>query len=90
MTQVSYTQSHKPARLVVRDNEHVPHWVRAGRGLALIEFDVPDRADVPQWLSIDTEERGERSSKRTMVTLDEPAMRALYQHLKQRLEGDTP
>ena len=62
--------------LVMRNSEARPHWVRFGDGSAVIDLLANTGA---KWLSIDTTETRDdgKSSKRTMVTLDEPAVRAL-------------
>ncbi len=78
-------------RINVRN--HVPHWkVYGDRCTASVEFNLCVR-EGNVWLSMDTEERAEKSSKRTMLTLNEASTRALYALLHAHLkasEADTP
>lgn len=70
--------------LVLRDGNHTPHWVRFGEGSAVIDLSAHTGV---KWLSIDTTETRDdgKSSKRTMVTLDEQAVRALRDFCNQVL-----
>lgn len=63
--------------------DHRPHWKAYGSGHASVEFDLNPQAG---WLAIDTEEfsEGGKSSKRTMVTLEEEGARALHTLLSER------
>ncbi len=56
-----------------------PHWQSYGDGAALVRFEGTIAGIGPDvhWLSIDTTESGEKSSKRTMVTLDRPQIERL-------------
>ena len=63
--------------------EHTPHWRRPGQdthATASLQITTHDEA---KWVSLDTQEHGDRSSKRTMITLDEASGRALYNRLKE-------
>lgn len=64
---------------------HTPHWKTHGEGHAQIEFTTHDKAG---WVSMDAQEwsKDNKASKRTMLTLDEPAGRALYERLKAMYE----
>lgn len=61
---------------VLCDHEHRPSWVRFGEGRAVVDLSAHTGA---KWLSIDTTETRDdgKASKRTMVTLDEQAVRLL-------------
>lgn len=61
---------------VLRNADHRPSWVRFGEGSAVIDLWAHTGA---KWLSIDTTESRDdgKASKRTMVTLDEDAVREL-------------
>lgn len=75
------TRSDGPMHYIeVIQTDHTPHWQSYGGGSATIRFQTHDLA---KHLSIDTTERSARSnrSKRTMVTLEENAARALYERL---------
>lgn len=75
------------AELRIFHAEHTVHW-EVGRDrntCASVEF-KSHRAK--PWLSIDAHEQGRKSSKRTMVTLDENETRQLYSWLKSILEPD--
>jgi hypothetical protein len=64
---------------------HVPHWKTFGPGAAKVEFTTHDNAG---WISMDTTEWTEdhKSSKRTMLTLDEASGRQLFERLKAMYE----
>lgn len=60
--------------------EHTPHWKRYGAGHACLDITTHDTA---RWVSLDATEHSEggKSSKRTMLTLDEDSGRALLRQL---------
>lgn len=66
--------------------EHTPHWRLPGadtHATATLHVTTHDKA---KWVSLDTQEYGDRSNKRTMITLDETSGRALYDRLKELYE----
>lgn len=58
------------------NGDHRPHWVRTGMGRAVVDLSGHTEA---KWLSIDTIEHREdgKASKRTMVTLEQAAVKEL-------------
>jgi hypothetical protein len=90
--------TYKPTR---KDDEHrrkleltnpdkKPHWQVFGKGFASAVFEVNRQAG---WLTVDTTETavlGENKfhRKRTMITLDPAANRALYEMLRDHFEPD--
>lgn len=67
-------------RLRVFFKGHTPHWKRYGGGNAYLEVTTHDAA---KWVGLDATETAEESKaqKRTMLTLDEDAGRALLRQL---------
>ena len=66
------------SRLIIRD-DCTPSWQRYGKGFYSFEVDThKDRKD----LHLDIAEHGDKSSRRVMISLDEIATLALYNHLK--------
>lgn len=71
--------------LTIAFQGHLPHWKTFGEGHARIEIMTHDHAG---WISLDAQEwsQGGKTSKRTMLTLDEAGGRQLYERLKAMYE----
>lgn len=76
-------------KLAINLPEHCAHWKVGDNGHASVDFVLYRKPGDPPVLSIDTTEwtEGAKSSKRTMVTINEESTRALYDLLRTRYES---
>lgn len=71
----------------VFDGAHSPSWERCGSGTAELYLDSGKPEDGERWLSVEVSEHGTKSGRSAMMTLGEPAARAVLGYLKQKFEG---
>lgn len=72
--------------LRIHDNDHTPSWKRSGGGTATLTVSA-HVAPGNTWISLNTGEFGEKSSRETMLTIHDDAARALYEYLRTKFEG---
>lgn len=76
------TPSMPSVKVVLRNR--TPSWQRHGEGSASVEFQLNVNVG---WLSVYTTEYGEKSSRTTIVTINQDSARELYALLKERFGG---
>jgi len=75
------------SQLQIRVSDHTPHWSICGDGHATMNVTMGKPKDSGWWFSVDTEEHGQKSSKRTMITLNQESTLALRDYITHRMGG---
>lgn len=81
---IKIDDAHKPIRELTwwESHTHVPHWERPGRSKSSFAQMQVQTHTGNKYLSVTTQEHGDKSSRKTMITLSAEDGRRFYEWLK--------